>query len=148
MDTRMDTRVDASVFNQIPCAELQSYEMRDLHYMLWQYLYETGAPEKIEFFLKNGFSARAASIPMNSCYACEWAKKQHGGDYPHGSHCKYCPIQWPDECYERAAWYCEHWMSPYNAWNEVDEDKYDSEEEEREARRQYAREMLDLEWEI
>jgi len=39
-------------------------------------------------------------------------------------------------------------MSPYNQWDEVDVDMYDSDEDAREARRQYAREMLDLDWEI
>ena len=140
--------MDARVYNSTPCNELQSYEIHDLHYALWQYMYETGAPEKIEFFLRNGFSDQVDSIPMNSCYACEWAKKQNRGDALNGSHCKYCPIKWPEACYERSAFYCEHWMSPYNAWNEVDTDMYDSDEDAREARRQYAREMLDLDWEI
>lgn len=134
----------ALLFNSTPYEELTSYEARDLHQELWSFLEDTASPVKSDYFMRYG--VRGAAWPPNSCYACGYAQKAAGTELT-GSYCHKCPIVWPDECYERTAYFCEHEASPYNKWDEVEvaEEEVGADEAD-ELRRQYAAEMKALEW--
>lgn len=132
-------KIDLVLALRTPADELESYEAQAMHELLWEFLRDTGASDKVDFFDQHGFKGRA--WPANSCFACSFAQKQAGCQYV-GKFCHKCPIEWPDDCYNRTEYFCEHEASPYAKWVGLVGD----DEESIALRKRYAGEMVDIQW--
>lgn len=94
---------------------MKTVEYIEKHREIWNWLVKNPGKGKDAYFMEKGIGYE--NIPLNGCWACEWAKMVSGEAFYPGFACQMCLFEWPTvEDREEQVW-CNEARSIYKEWS-------------------------------